>query len=419
MARLMPMPKLSDTMEEGAIAKWLKKVGDKISEGDPLAEIETDKATMEYEATDSGFILKLVVEAGGKTKVGGPIAVLGDKKDETFDLNALMAAAPAAAGGHKAPAKPAATPAAAATAPAAASHAPAAAQMSIGGRVKASPLAKKMAKDRGVDLSRVAGSGPNGRVIMKDVTNAPAGGGGAGFFGSGSQADQVIRVTMMRQTIAKRLLAGKNDAPHFYLTRSFDMTRVNSWREQLNAGWDPKSGVAKVSVNDIIMFICAQALKKHPMVNASWQGETITQYGSVHLAMAVALPEGLVTPVIRNCDRLMPRQIAAQTKDMAAKAKAGKLTNEEFSGGTFTISNLGMMGIEEFTAIINPPQAAILAVGATILTPVVDASGAVVVKPMMKVTMSCDHRVVDGMVGAQFLQTLATYMEEPLAVFVG
>jgi pyruvate dehydrogenase E2 component (dihydrolipoamide acetyltransferase) len=422
MARLMPMPKLSDTMEEGAIAKWMKKVGDKISEGDPLAEIETDKATMEYEAPETGYILKLVVDSGGRAKVGAPIAVIGDSKDEAFDMAALGSAGTASdAKAQKpdqnkatAPAPNAPRPAA----PASVSHlsaAPASPAATSSGRVKASPLARRMAEERGIDLSRVTGSGPAGRIVMRDVESGKTAGAAPSmpvFQGTPGQ-DQSLRVTMMRQTIAKRLHAAKNDAPHFYLTRSIDMTAVNAWRERLNHNVDEKSGQVKVSVNDLVILAVAKALRKHPMVNASWQGDTITQFGNVHVAMAVALPEGLVTPVIRHTDQLGARQIAQTTKALAAKARAGQLTNDDFAGGTFTISNLGMMGIEEFTAIINPPQAAILAVGTTIKTPVVDEDDQIVVKPMMKVTMSCDHRVVDGMVGAQFLQTLVSYLEDP------
>jgi pyruvate dehydrogenase E2 component (dihydrolipoamide acetyltransferase) len=217
---------------------------------------------------------------------------------------------------------------------------------------------------------------------------------------------------MMRKTIAKRLLAGKNEAPHFYLTVSADMTRMNDWRARLNKDAD-KSGV-KVSVNDLVILAVAKALAKHPEINASWQGESIIEYGNVHVAMAVALPSGLVTPVIRHTDQLSIRDIARASRELAVRAKDGKLSNEDYAGGTFTISNLGMFGIEEFTAIINPPQAAILAVGATIPTPAVDAKGQVVAQPRMKMTMSCDHRVIDGAMGAQFLQTLVGFIEDPL-----
>jgi pyruvate dehydrogenase E2 component (dihydrolipoamide acetyltransferase) len=410
MARLISMPKLSDTMEEGAIASWLKSVGDKIREGDPLAEIETDKATMEYEAPEDGFILKFLLDGGDKTKVGMPIAVLGDAKGESFDESELVKAVTT----HKEPPPAAQTKAEPAVAPAPVVITSASANVinqrqQGAGRVKASPLARKIAHERGVDLARLSGSGPHGRIIARDIDQAPHQG-----LGTVVRADQAVRVSMMRQTIAKRLLAAKNEAPHFYLSRSIDMSRVIDWRKGVNTTQGENG--TKVSVNDIIIFAVARALKEHPMVNASWQGDQIIQFGGAHVAMAVALPEGLVTPVVRHADQMRLVDIAKATKSMASKARKGELTNEDFSGGTFTVSNLGMMGIEEFTAIINPPQAAILAIGATIKTPVVDQSDQVVVKPMMKVTMSCDHRVVDGLVGAQFLQTLINYLEEPLGM---
>jgi pyruvate dehydrogenase E2 component (dihydrolipoamide acetyltransferase) len=414
MARLISMPKLSDTMEEGAIASWLKSVGDKIREGDPLAEIETDKATMEYEAPEDGFILKFLLDGGDKTKVGMPIAILGDAKGEAFDESELVKAVTTANDRESSASKPAPQTTAnplpvagvriSAGLPAINEQ-----QQQIGGRIKASPLARKIARERGVDLTRLSGSGPHGRVIARDIDQAPHHRPAAVV-----RDDQAVRVSMMRQTIAKRLLAAKNEAPHFYLSRSIDMSRVMDWRKGVNTTQGENG--TKVSVNDIIIFAVARALKEHPMVNASWQGDQIIQYGGVHVAMAVALPEGLVTPVVRHADQMRLVEIAKTTKSMASKARKGELTNEDFSGGTFTISNLGMMGIEEFTAIINPPQAAILAIGTTIKTPVVDENEQVVVKPMMKVTMSCDHRVVDGLVGAKFLQTLVNYLEEPLAM---
>jgi pyruvate dehydrogenase E2 component (dihydrolipoamide acetyltransferase) len=247
-------------------------------------------------------------------------------------------------------------------------------------------------------------------VIAKDLETASSGATALRAVRSGE--DRVIPNTMMRKTIAKRLLAGKNEAPHFYLTVSADMSRMNDWRVRLNKDSD-KTGV-KVSVNDLVTLCVAKSLAKHREINASWQGESILEYGNVHVAMAVALPTGLVTPVIRFTDQLSIREIAKQSKELAGKAKDGKLSNEDYAGGTITISNLGMFGIEQFTAIINPPQASILAVGATILTPFVDAKGQVVVQPRMKITMSCDHRVIDGVMGAQFLQTLVNYLEEPM-----
>lgn len=414
MAQLIVMPKLSDTMEEGAVANWLKKEGDAIDEGQDLVEIETDKATMSFASNAEGVILKILAETKKTLPLGAPLCVVG-KKGEAFNLDELLAKS---GGGAKAPEKktaPAAQPAKSATPAPSPSAKPApvapAPQQTQDGRVKASPLAKKVAADKGIDLSHVQGSGPAGRVIVRDLDNASSGSpSSARAVRSGE--DRVIALSMMRKTIAKRLLAGKNEAPHFYLTVSADMSRMNDWRARLNKDAE-KTGV-KVSVNDLITLAAAKALAQHPGINASWQGESILEYGNVHVAMAVALPTGLVTPVIRHTDQLQIRDIARAAKDLAGKAKDGKLTNEDYTGGTFTISNLGMFGIEEFTAIINPPQAAILAVGATISTPWVDAKGGVVAQPRMKMTLSCDHRVIDGAMGAQFLQTLVAFIEDPL-----
>jgi pyruvate dehydrogenase E2 component (dihydrolipoamide acetyltransferase) len=249
-------------------------------------------------------------------------------------------------------------------------------------------------------------------VCSSDLQDLDGASQSRGAVAARSGEDKVIPNSMMRKTIAKRLLAGKNEAPHFYLTVSADMTRMNDWRARLNKDSD-KTGV-KVSVNDLVIMAVAKALAKHRDINASWQGESIVEFGNVHVAMAVALPTGLVTPVIRYTDQMSIRDIAKSSRELALKAKDGKLTNDDYTGGTFTISNLGMFGIEEFTAIINPPQAAILAVGATIPTPAVDSKGQVVAQPRMKMTMSCDHRVIDGAMGAQFLQTLVSYLEDPL-----
>ena len=416
MAQLIVMPKLSDTMEEGAVANWLKKEGESIDEGQDLVEIETDKATMAYASSAEGVVLKILLEPKKTAPLGAPLCVIGNK-GEVFNLEEMLAKA----GGSKSPASaPAAKPAVAPTTVAKPNVA-AAPQKSSGqaavveplaqGRVKASPLAKKIAADRGINLSAVAGSGPSGRVVVRDLEGVASGAAAVSrVLRSGE--DRTIPNSMMRKTIAKRLLAGKNEAPHFYLTVSADMTRMNEWRARLNKDSE-KTGV-KVSVNDLVIMAVARALRKHPEINSSWQGESIIEFGNVHVAMAVALPTGLVTPVIRHTDQLSIKEIAQMSRDLAVRAKDGKLGNEDYAGGTFTISNLGMFGIEEFTAIINPPQAAILAVGATIASPSVDQKGQLVVQPRMKMTMSCDHRVIDGAMGAQFLQTLVSYLEDPL-----
>lgn len=397
MAVVIELPKLSDTMEEGRLANWLKKEGDFVKEGEALVEIETDKATMEYPSPEEGTLLKILKPAGETMPLSTPIAVLG-KAGEAFDLGALVKApVPAAA---KAPEKVVA-PASAASAPAASTS---------GGRVKASPLAKKMAKDQGVDIASVPGSGPGGRVIAVDVS---------GFKPTTNvarpQGNRRIELSMMRKTIAKRLVSAKNDAPHFYLTVSAQMDAILRWREDLNR--DPRvdaGKLPKVSVNDLVIMATAKALRLHPEVNAGWEGDSITQYGAVDVSMAVALPGGLVTPILFGADQLGARDIAHLTKTLGQRAKDNKLEPKEYVGGSFTISNLGMTGIESFTAIINPPQACILAVGAVKSVAHATDDGHLVAQRRMKMTLSCDHRVVDGMVGAMFLKTLVQHLETPM-----
>jgi pyruvate dehydrogenase E2 component (dihydrolipoamide acetyltransferase) len=439
MARVIEMPKLSDTMEEGGIANWLKKEGEKIGEGEPLVEIETDKATQEYESPEEGVVLKILVQPGKTVSLRTPIAVIGEA-GESFDVAALTGGSAAGASASKAapagngsshgaalvPPKPTPT-----TAPTTA-HA---AQAAVGARVKASPLARKVAAELGVDVSRVQGSGPAGRVVVRDIeAKLPSGAGAASGetpaqargatvpSGDASHGGSVVPVSMMRKTIAKRLLAAKNDAPHFYLTVSANVAKLEAWRQQLNeaAAKQAKAGATpvKVSLNDTVILAVSRALRHHPMVNASWQGDSIVQHQESHIAIAVALPEGLVTPVIRRADAKGVREIAAAARDLASKAKDGLLSNDAYAGGTFTISNLGMFGVEEFTAIINPPQAAILAVGAAVQVPWVDEHGRLVAQHRMKMTLSCDHRVVDGATGAKFLQTLVSYLEDPMLMLV-
>jgi pyruvate dehydrogenase E2 component (dihydrolipoamide acetyltransferase) len=417
MAQLIVMPKLSDTMEEGAVANWLKKEGESIDEGQDLVEIETDKATMAYASSAEGVILKILLQPKKSAPLGAPLCVIG-KKGEAFNLDEMLAkvsgpkSSPPPASAPKPTTAPigVSKPMVAAVAPKASTSTPVV-ETSGNGRVKASPLAKKIAADRGINLSGITGSGPSGRVVVRDLDGAPSGSSAVSRVLATGE-DRTIPNSMMRKTIAKRLLAGKNEAPHFYLTVSADMTRMNEWRARLNKDSE-KTGV-KVSVNDLVIMAVSRALRKHPEINSSWQGESIIEFGNVHVAMAVALPTGLVTPVVRHTDQLSIKEIAQMSRDLALRAKDGKLGNEDYAGGTFTISNLGMFGIEEFTAIINPPQAAILAVGATIASPGVDSKGQLVVQPRMKMTMSCDHRVIDGAMGAQFLQTLVSYLEDPL-----
>jgi pyruvate dehydrogenase E2 component (dihydrolipoamide acetyltransferase) len=432
LAQIIEMPKLSDTMEEGGIANWLKKEGETVDIGEPLVEIETDKATQEYESPEDGVLLKIIVQPGKTVALRTPIAVIG-AKGESFDLEALLKGKGAPAGKKvEAPTKekldgPAVAAKATSTSKPAVTNKPsaeAAQAPNASGRVRSSPLARKVAEELGVAIENIAGSGPGGRVVMKDVQEAKSSGSSspAASKGSASPAQggadaTVMPVSMMRKTIAKRLLAAKNDAPHFYLTVSANMEHLNAWRTRLNDDAAKSDGkLAKTSVNDLMILGVARALRQHPVVNSSWQGDHILQHNQVHVALAVALPDGLVTPVIRNTDHLGVREIARQSRDLATKAKDGKLSNNDYAGGTFTISNLGMFGIEEFTAIINPPQAAILAIGAATPTPWVDASGNLVVQTRVKMTMSCDHRVVDGASGAAFLKTLVAYLEDPLSM---
>lgn len=433
MAEILEMPKLSDTMEEGAIANWLKKEGDFIEEGEAFVEIETDKATMEYNSPEEGYLLKILVKEGETCDLNAPIAVLGEK-DEKINLDDLLKKSSAKAESSQPAEAGKATEQQRAGAQAADSQQVASAQPSAG-RLRASPLARKVARDNQLDLSLISGTGPSGRVVIRDVENALR----SGMVGTAaspvqpqvqlgaepmiapaaaSVGDQDIPNSMMRKTIAKRLVLGKNEAPHFYLTISADMAKLLEWRQQLNR--EVKEGddrsPPKVSVNDLIVLAVARALVRHPEVNASWQGNFIRRYGSVDISMAVAIPDGLITPIIKGAHQLGVREIARRSRELIQKAKSNALKPEEYQGGSFSISNLGMMGIEEFTAIINPPQAAILAVGATIPTPWVNEQGELVVQQRMKMTLSCDHRVIDGATGALFLQTLKAYLENPLAM---
>jgi pyruvate dehydrogenase E2 component (dihydrolipoamide acetyltransferase) len=418
MAEVIEMPKLSDTMEEGGIASWLKKEGDFIEEGEAFVEIETDKATMEYNSPVEGYLLKILVPAGKTSPLNKPICVVGEK-GEKFDGSAAGGDSKASLSSSKTYVKESSKPETINS-----TVAPVKTGMiSESDRLRASPLAKKIAEEKKIDLKAIQGSGPGGRVIKRDLEGSskappsesrerePVGAPRAAVSIAGDYED--LPVNMMRKTIAKRLLAAKNDAPHFYLTRSANMKKINEWRELLNKDADKDT---KVSVNDLIVLAVSRALIRHPEVNSSWQGETIRRYRAAHVAVAVAIPDGLITPVVRNAHALGVREIARQTKDLITRTKAGKIAPDEYAGGTFSISNLGMMGIENFTAIINPPQAAILAIGSTIKTPWVNATGELEVQDRMTMTMSCDHRVIDGAVGAAFLQTLTRFLEDPLAI---
>ena len=396
MATVMEMPKLSDTMKEGAVARWLKKEGEKVTAGLPVVEIETDKATMEFESPASGTLIKIIIGDKQTCDLNAPIAVIG-KPEENWQ-EAVDKYLSKKKGGASA------------------------SVTSSVDRLRASPLAKRVAADKGIDLRTVQGSGPNGRIIVKDVESLSGGVAGAlpsvSSFTSVPAAEmEKVSLSMMRKTIARRLVESTSTAPHFYLTISLNMGPLLAWRK---ATLSKISEGEKFSVNDLIVFLVSRALRKHPNINSSWQGDYIAQYNSVHMGVAVALPAGLVTPVVRHSDKLSLVQIAQKNRELIKVARDGKLQPDDYSGGTFTISNLGMSGIEDFTAIINPPQAAILAVGSTVATPVVDENGDIAVEQRMKVTLSCDHRVIDGAQGAEFLKTLKTFVEDPMAcLFMG
>ncbi|MBL0128086.1 MAG: pyruvate dehydrogenase complex dihydrolipoamide acetyltransferase [Flavobacteriales bacterium] len=414
MAEIVRMPKLSDTMTEGVVAAWHKKVGDKVKSGDVLAEIETDKATMEFESFTDGVLLHIGVEKGKTAAVDSVLAVLGKEGE---DITALLASAAAAKPKEQVQEPVASTPAPQATPVAspstpkavAPSHAPAPsaaapAPSHSNGRVKASPLAKHLAEEKGIDISRVRGSGPDGRVTKSDVENH----GGGSFNAPQVEGFEEVAVSQMRKTIARRLAESKFSAPHFYLTLEIDMERAMNVREAINKQIAPD----KISFNDLVVKGVAVALKQHPKVNSSWLGDRIRYNQHVHIGVAVAVEEGLLVPVVRFADTKPLRTIGAEVRDIAKKAKEKKLQPQDWEGNTFTISNLGMFGIEEFTAIINPPDACIMAIGGIMEKPVVK-NGAIVPGHTMKVTLSCDHRVVDGVTGAAFLNTFKQLLEEP------
>jgi pyruvate dehydrogenase E2 component (dihydrolipoamide acetyltransferase) len=457
------LAKLSPTMEEGTIVKWNKKEGDVIKVGDVLAEIETDKANMEMESQSAGVLRKILVPAGGKAPIGALIGVIAEPNE---DISAMLAKA-----GGVAAAKPAAAPATPAPAPAQAAPeqpkqriddqpaerkdaghsapppepAPAqrqdagqsqpappqqsapAAGSADGSRVKASPLARTMAASKNIDLSSVAGSGPGGRIIKRDIESWSGPAARAASSASAPAAAPAARpaapvpsiapgtevpLTNMRKTIAKRLSESKFTAPHFYVTMEIDMDGAAGLREQLQRLED-----VKVSYNDLVLKACAKALTRFPMVNASWNGDRITTHAEVHIGVAVAMPEGLIVPVVRNADRKSIVEISREVKELAGRAKDKKLKPEEFMGSTFSISNMGMFDVTEFTAIINPPESAILAVGAVKKVPVVDGDD-IRVGHRMRVTMSSDHRVIDGALAAQFLNEVRRLLESPVSLFV-
>jgi pyruvate dehydrogenase E2 component (dihydrolipoamide acetyltransferase) len=436
------MPKLSEAMESGKIIKWLKKEGDRINGGDILVEVETDKADVEMEAFGAGVLRKILVPAGESAPIGALIGVIAEPGD---DIAAVVAAAPAGAAGAGSaapkaapaapqprptpatpaptPAGPAPTPAAPVARPAAVVSAPAPTLAGLGqgaqaGRVRASPLAKKIAAQSGVDLRLIQGSGPGGRIIRRDVE--AAGSGAAVAMPAAARPAAVsgaefedVPLTQIRAAIARRMPLSKGPVPHFYVSSEVAMDRAWELREELNA----LEGQPKISVNDFVIRACALALLKHPGVNASLQSDAIRVYHRAHIGVAVALDDGLITPVLRDCHAKPLAQIAVEARDLVERARNRKLRAQELSGATFSISNLGMFDVAEFSAIINPPEGAILAVGSVRRVPVVDDAGLGVGRRMM-LTISCDHRVMDGAMGARFLQDVKRLLEEPLRLLV-
>ncbi|MFZ9931972.1 MAG: dihydrolipoamide acetyltransferase family protein [Chthoniobacterales bacterium] len=409
---VVTMPKLSDTMLEGTLVKWRKNKGDSVEVGDILAEVETDKATMEMESFDEGILKETYIPEGGVVKVGDKIAlILADGE------TAEAAATPApAADKPKTAAAPAAKPPAAAPLPRTATPAPAA----TGARIKASPLARKIAAARGVNLAGIAGTGPAGRIVKRDVEAAPVGGGGAAVSAAPAiraargiaGEEKSITLTGMRKTIAERLLASKTQIPHFYLSVSMDGGPLMALRKELNTGAE-KDGGQKLTVNDFILLAAARAAAEVPKINAAYDGDAIIEYADVNLAVAVAIEDGLITPVIKKANTLSLREISVQMKELAAKARGKKLKPEEYQGGTITLSSLGGFGIDNFLPIINPPQSFILGVGAITKQPVVNEQDEIAIGHRLVISGSGDHRVIDGAVGAEYMNALRRLVEKP------
>lgn len=423
---IINMPRLSDTMEEGTVASWLKQVGDAVEEGDILAEIETDKATMEFESFFSGVLLHIGIQVGESAAVDTLLAIIGPEGTDVAAILAAPAAAPKAAPPESATvAAPVQTEITIETPAVAAAVATPTAVTTSSGRIMASPLAKKIAKEKGIDLNLVTGTGESGRIVKRDIeqftpaaataataATAVAPAQAAVFVPAGQEKQEEIPNSQMRKTIAKRLGASKFSAPHYYLSVEFDMDAAIAFRKQYNSIPD-----TKISFNDIVVKAVALSLKAHPQVNSQWFEDKMVLNYHVHVGVAVAVEDGLVVPVLKFANEMNLPQINSQVRDYAGRARSKKLTPQEMDGSTFTVSNLGMFGIDEFTSIINQPNSAILSVGAIVQKPVVK-EGEIVVGNIMKLTLACDHRTVDGATGAQFLQTLKEYIENPIRLVV-
>ena len=420
------MPKLSDTMTEGTLVSWKKKIGDEVTAGEVLAEIETDKATMEWEATEDGVLKEIYVQEGGKVNVGDRIAFISGEGEEAPGESEKAEEA-AEEEPEKAPAKKKAKPGEAGVSPA--KEKPAAADSTDeqpsapstdGRRVKASPLARKIAAEKGIDLTSLKGTGPGGRIVEKDIEAAvPAAAPSAPAKKTKAPAPEIsagetarISLTGMRKVIAERLVSSLGPVPHFYLNIEINADALMRVRAELKAGGEDDDAT-KITVNDFILKGAVVAALREPKVNAAFDGDAIIHYGDINLAVAVAIDEGLVTPVIRGAQNKSLREISAAVKDLAHRARNKRMKPEEFQGGTLTVSNLGSYGIDYFSAVINPPQAIILSIGAIVRQPVVNQAGAIVVGYRMKIGMSCDHRVVDGAIGANYLKALRHLLENP------
>lgn len=422
-ATVIRMPKMSDTMEEGVISAWIKKEGDQVEAGDVLAEVETDKATMELEAYEDGTLLHIAIEDGGSVPIDGVIAIIGEAgADWKTLLKAEAASGGAPAKAEDKPKEESETAASAAPEAKAVADTP---SSSSNGRLKASPLAKKIAQEKGYDLGQIAGSGDGGRIVKKDVEDfkpsqaapkAEVKAAEAPAFSIpsvvGEEHSVDVKVTQMRKTIAKRLSESKFTAPHFYITMEINMDKAIAARASMN-----EMSPVKLSFNDMVVKATAAALRQHPDVNVSWHGDVMKKHSHIHIGVAMALPEGLIVPVIRFADNKSLSHISAEVKEFSQKAKNKQLTPDDYTGNTFTISNLGMFGVEDFTAIVNPPDACILAVGG-IKETVIVKNGEMKPGNVMKVTLSCDHRAVDGAVGAAFLKTLKGLLEDPVRILI-
>ena len=434
MPKIIEMPKLSDTMTEGTLAKWTIQEGDTVASGKAIADVETDKATMEMTSFFDGTVLKLLVQPGEKVPLGAPMAVVLEEDEEApADLDQFIADAKAAAsadsgddsGDDKDSGGSSKRSTASSLLPKAPSRRRRAAASNSGVRVKASPLARKVADELGVDLSRIKGTGPGGRIVQADVEGAPRGGGGAGSRGPALPTirpetgpdDTRTPVSSMRNIIAERLLASKTQIPHFYLQMDVDAGPMMDFRKTLNATAE-KTGGNKYTVNDFILKAVVNAAVAVPAINSAWDGDHIVQFKSVGLSVAIAIDDGLVTPVIKQAEQKTMLQISQSVKDLAERARNKKLTPDEFAGGTITVSNLGAYGVDQFAAIINPPQAAILSSGSIRKTPVVTGSGEIGVGLRMFLGLSGDHRVVDGAVGATYLAEVRKLLENPALMLV-